>query len=204
MGYKHPAQPRLADRDLPGVAKVFSDAPDPGRTKLGLTHNDVGLCFSFGENIDPWNCPSGPCTDEEKKAKMVRETREINSRGTSEHVDATICWRPRDVTKFPPPGGESAGGKALPDAALASFVGGNEGGREKTGSVMAQEVGHIFGLEPPKFASFRRWRTFKKPRGCRSVRFRFLLAETVPACAQRFHRRRHGYRLASGKGYGPL
>jgi len=116
--------------------------------KFGLAQQNAGICFLFGENIDPWNCPSGLCTQPEKIDKLLRETKIINSAGTSEHVDATMGWRPRDTTMFPPPGGENAGGKAFPSVALASFVGGNESGREKTASVMAQEVGHIFGLEP--------------------------------------------------------
>jgi hypothetical protein len=116
--------------------------------KFGLAQQNAGICFLFGENIDPFNCPSGACTQDEKVDKLLKETKSINSAGTSEHVDATIGWRPRDTTMFPPPGGENAGGKAFPSQALASFVGGNESGREKTASVMAQEVGHIFGLEP--------------------------------------------------------
>lgn len=116
--------------------------------KFGLAQQNAGICFVFGENIDLFNCLSGPCTLQEKIDKLLKETKIINSAGTSEHIDATVGWRPRDTTKFPPPGGESTGGKAFPGLALASLVGGNEGGREKTASVMAQEVGHIFGLEP--------------------------------------------------------
>lgn len=116
--------------------------------KFGLAHQDAGLCFLYGENIDPWNCPSGPCTTPENIANLLRETNEINAMGTAEHVDATIGWRPRDASKFPPPGGEPAGGQAHPGQMLASFVGGNENGVEKTASVLAQEVGHLFGLEP--------------------------------------------------------
>jgi hypothetical protein len=124
-------------------------APVRDGIKFGLTHQDAGICFMFGENIDPWNCPSGLCTQQEKIDNLLKETKAINSTGTSEHVDATLGWRPRDTTMFPPPSGESTGGKAFPSLALTSFVGGNEGGRVKTGSVMAQEVGHIFGLVPP-------------------------------------------------------
>lgn len=147
--------------DLAGLVDMFRSLqrfsamlPVRDGLKFGLGHQDAGLCFVFGENIDPFNCPSGQCTQPEKIERLLKETNEINSGGTSEHVDATIGWRPRDVAMFPPPGGESAGGKAFPALALASFVGGLESGREKTASVMAQEIGHIFGLVPPDSPHF--------------------------------------------------
>jgi hypothetical protein len=138
---------------LDALERLATMLPVHDGVRLGLTRRDAGVCFAFGENVDPFACPSGPCTKAEKIAKMVREAREINSRGTAEHVDATICWRPRDYTKLPPPG-EDAGGVAFPSEELVSMVGGNENGVEKTASVMAQEVGHVFGLEPPESPHF--------------------------------------------------
>jgi hypothetical protein len=125
--------------------------------KLGLNHADAGLGFVFGENLDAWPavCPSGsapPCTQGEMLERSLAETNAINSAGTSERVDATVIWRPRDLL-FPAPGGESVGGKALfydspPGKGLAGLVGGSFRGKEWTGPIMAQEIGHLFGLEP--------------------------------------------------------
>ena len=75
----------------------------------------------------------------------MEETVEINSMGTADHVDVTVAWRPRDTTKFPPPG-EGVGGQA--SGGIAHVVGGNLLGKEFTAPIMAQEVGHLFGLEP--------------------------------------------------------
>lgn len=124
-----------------------------------LDDQKAGLCFTYGENIDTWPqvCPSGnppPCTPAEMIDLNLKETNQINSSGGSERVDATVSWRPRDATKFPPPGGESNGGKAIslnspPGKGLAIVVGGQDNmGKEQTASLMAQEVGHLFGLEP--------------------------------------------------------
>ena len=131
--------------------------------KFGLTHTDAGLCFLYGENIDTWPqvCPSGnppPCNSGEMVALNLSETNQINSSGTSEHVDATVSWRPRDPT-FPPPGGEGVGGKAIsynspPGKGLALVVGGNKNGKEFTAPIMAQEIGHLFGLEPRESPHF--------------------------------------------------
>jgi hypothetical protein len=125
--------------------------------KLGLTHEDAGLGFVFGENLDAWPavCPSGsapPCTQGEMRERSLAETNAINAAGTAERVDATVIWRPRDFL-FPAPGGESVGGRALfydspPGTGLAGLVGGNFRGKEWTGPIMAQEIGHLFGLEP--------------------------------------------------------
>ena len=126
---------------------------------FGLKNQKAGLCFIYGENIDTWPqvCPSGnlpPCTPEEMVDLNLQETNQINSSGGSERVDATVSWRPRDATKFPPPGGENNGGKAIslnspPGKGLALVIGGQDSlGKEQTASLMAQEVGHLFGLEP--------------------------------------------------------
>jgi hypothetical protein len=125
--------------------------------KFGLTHADVGLNFIYGENIDTWPavCPSGlapPCTQPEMVALLLEETNAINAAGTAERVDATVSWRPRDYQR-PGPNGEGVGGKAVsynspPGKGLAAVVGGNMNGREFTAAILAQEVGHLFGLEP--------------------------------------------------------
>lgn len=126
---------------------------------FGLNNQKAGLCFLYGENIDTWPqvCPSGnppPCTPTEMVELNLEETNQINSSGGSERIDATVSWRPRDATKFPPPGGEGNGGKAIsydspPGKGLALVVGGQDTkGKEQTASIMAQEVGHLFGLEP--------------------------------------------------------
>lgn len=175
LNFKTPGRLRLLIHNLVGTApwgtKIESNfnwlvemfqslerfsamAPVRDGIKFGLNHKDAGLCWLIGENIDPWSCPSGPCTTAENIAKLLRETNQINSGGTSEHVDATIGWRPRDRSMFPPPGGESTGGQAFPDKLLATFVGGNENGVEKTAAVMAQEVGHLFDLEPKESPHF--------------------------------------------------
>jgi hypothetical protein len=131
--------------------------------KFGLTHTDAGLCFLYGENIDtfPQVCPSGnppPCNKEEMVALNLNETEQINSGGTSAHVDATVSWRLRDLT-FPAFGGEGVAGSAIsynspPGKGLALLVGGNINGKEFTAPIMAQEVGHLFGLEPRESPHF--------------------------------------------------
>jgi hypothetical protein len=90
-------------------------------------------------------------------AAALAETREINASGTGERVDVTVRWRPRDLLK--PGGAESVGGKAFslnapPGTGIAGVVGGNFQGKEMTGSILAQEVGHLFGLEPPDSPHF--------------------------------------------------
>jgi hypothetical protein len=126
---------------------------------FGLNNQKAGLCFIYGGNIDTWPqvCPSGnlpPCTPSEMVELNLQETNQINSSGGSQRVDATVSWRPRDATKFPPPGGEGNGGRAFflnspPGKGLALVVGGQDNmGKEQTASIMAQEVGHLFGLEP--------------------------------------------------------
>lgn len=130
---------------------------------LGLMHNEVGIGFIFGENLDPWPpvCPSGgppPCASAEMREYFMRETEDINNAGTGERVDATVLWRPRDLL-FPAPGGESVGGQAqyydsAPGKGLAGLVGGNWYGKEYTGAILAQEVGHLFGLEPRESPHF--------------------------------------------------
>jgi hypothetical protein len=127
---------------------------------FGLNNQQAGLCFIYGENIDTWPnpCPSGnppPCTSAEMVNLNLQETNQINSTGGTERVDATVSWRPRDKTKPPPPGGgEGTAGQAIsydiqPGKGLAVFVGGQDNmGREQTAPLIAQEVGHLFGLEP--------------------------------------------------------
>jgi len=90
--------------------------------KLGLTHTDAGLCYVFGENLDPWPaiCPSGnapPCTQAEMVEFDLQETNAINSSGTAERVDATVVWRPRDLF-FPASGGESGVARRFPTTRL--------------------------------------------------------------------------------------
>jgi hypothetical protein len=125
-------------------------------TKFGLQHTDVGLCFIYGDEIDTWPevCPSGngpPCTPDEMIALLLAEAQRINGLGTSERVDATVSWRPRDYSKPPPP--EGAAGQGTYDAptgsGLAVVVGGKWVGKEMTGAILAQELGHVFGCEPP-------------------------------------------------------
>jgi hypothetical protein len=126
--------------------------------KFGLTHADAGLCFIYGENINTWPQPTP--TQAEMLQLILSETEQINSSGTAEHVDATVGFRMRDAAKFPPPGGEGAGGTAFfydvaPGKGLALVVGGNVNGKELTASIMAQEVGHLFGLEPKESPHFQ-------------------------------------------------
>jgi hypothetical protein len=130
--------------------------------RLGLHPSNRGICFSFGSSIDPWDCPSGnapPCTEAEVLEVHLKETKEINAGGI-DRVDATVSWRPRDLL-FPAPGGEGVGGKArfydVPNGTgLAGFVGGRAiFGREMTAPLLAQEVGHLFGLEPKDSPHFQ-------------------------------------------------
>jgi hypothetical protein len=69
-----------------------------------------------------------------------------------------VSWRPRDPT-FPASGGEGVGGTAIsydspPGKGLALVVGGNKNGKEFTAPIMAQEIGHLFGLEPRESPHF--------------------------------------------------
>jgi hypothetical protein len=125
--------------------------------KFGLTHADAGLCFIYGDNIDTWPQPTP--TPAEMVQLILSETEQINASGTNERVDATVGFRMRDAAKFPPPGGEGPGGKAIsydspPGKGLALVVGGNWNGKEMTGSIIGQEVGHLFGLEPKESPHF--------------------------------------------------
>lgn len=130
--------------------------------KLGLTHDDAGICFIYGDTLDSWPaiCPLGgepPCSQEEMNEVALAETRAINAGDTGERIDATVRWRPRDLLK--PGGAEGVGGKAFsinapPGTGIAGVVGGNFQGKEMTGSILAQEVGHLFGLEPPDSPHF--------------------------------------------------
>jgi hypothetical protein len=131
--------------------------------KFGLTHDDAGLCFVYGQNIEAWpqTCPSGvgpPCPQADILDLNLAETRAINASGTIERVDATVSWRPFDPL-FPAANGEGVGGAAFfldvpPGTGLAAVVGGVRGGRDHTAGIMAQEVGHLFGLEPPESPHF--------------------------------------------------
>jgi hypothetical protein len=122
--------------------------------KFGLTHQDVGLTFIYGDNIDTWPaiCPSGlpgpGCTKAEMIQLNMAETQQINASGTVEHVDATVSWRQRDFAIGEQPGGSALYYDVAPGNGLALVVGGNWNGKENTGPVMAQEIGHLFGLEP--------------------------------------------------------
>jgi hypothetical protein len=145
------------------LERLSSMLPVRDGIKFGLTHADAGVCFIYGDNIDPWPavCPSGngpPCTSAEMLEVNLRETKVINTSGTAERVDATVSWRPRDLS-FPAPGGEGLGGQALyydtpPGTGLAAIVGGNMNGREFTAAILAQEIGHLFGLEPRESPHF--------------------------------------------------
>jgi len=140
-----------------GLERLSAMMPVRDGIALGLTHADAGINFICGENIDTWPavCPSGsapPCTQTEMVALLLQETNAINAAGTAERVDATVSWRPRDYQR-PGPNGEGVGGKAIsynspPGTGLAAVVGGNMNGRNFTGAILAQEVGHLFGLEP--------------------------------------------------------
>ena len=138
------------------LERLSAMLPIQDGVKVGLTHKDAGLCWLLGENIDPWTCPSGPCTKEENIEKILREANEINSRGVSERVDASVSWRPRDLLK--PGGAEGVGGQASynasPGKGWVAFVGGNLLGIEFTAPILAQEIGHIFGLEPKESPHF--------------------------------------------------
>jgi hypothetical protein len=146
-----------------GLERLSAMMPVRDGIKLGLTHTDAGICFTYGEELDAWPaiCPSGsapPCTPGEIFDRNMRETREINASGTAERVDATVVWRPRDLA-FPSPGGEGMGGRAIsynspPGTGLAGVVGGNKNGKEFTGALLGQEIGHLFGLEPPDSPHF--------------------------------------------------
>jgi hypothetical protein len=131
--------------------------------KFGLTHDDAGLCFIYGDNIDAWpqTCPSGvgpPCPQDDIVDLNLAETKQINAGGTIEHVDATVSWRPWDPL-FPKANGEGVGGAAFyldvpPGTGFAAVVGGTRGGRDHTAALVASEVGHLFGLEPPESPHF--------------------------------------------------
>jgi hypothetical protein len=146
-----------------GLERLGAMMPVRDGIKLGLGHADAGICFLFGEPLDPWPavCPAGgapPCDPGEMFERNMRETREINADGTLGRVDATVLWRPRDRT-FPPPNGEGMGGKAIsynspPGTGLVGMVGGESRGLNFTGAILAQELGHLFGLEPRESPHF--------------------------------------------------
>jgi len=125
--------------------------------------DDAGLCFIDGENVDAWpqTCPSGvgpPCPESDIVDLNLAETRQINAGGTIQHVDATVSWRPW-APLFPAANGEGVEGAAFyfdvpPGTGLAAVVGGSRGGRDHTAALVAQEVAHLFGLEPPESPHF--------------------------------------------------
>lgn len=110
---------------------------------FGLSDTEAGLCYAFGEDIDLFVIPEKA----QKFEAIAREARQINSSGSSDHVDASVAFRPRDRFR-PNADGEKAGGSACSLLAAASVVGGFWRGAEQTASVLAQEVGHLFGLVP--------------------------------------------------------
>jgi hypothetical protein len=139
-----------------GLERLGHMLPVRDGIALGLTHAEAGINFLFGENLDPWPevCPLGgspPCDPGEMRERNMRETNEINAANTAERVDATVLWRPRDLLGLG--GGEGVGGQAqyydsAPGTGLVGMVGGDMGGRNFTGAILAQEIGHLFGCEP--------------------------------------------------------
>ena len=125
---------------------------------------DIGLSWTGGQAFDIWPnpCPSGNppsipdpefpnvlrCPRDEITSALVAEAKQLRSQGF--RVDVTVAWRPRDYNKFPPPGGEGMGGQGMKVQGdrLATIVGGSINNVYFTASIMAQEVGHTFGLEP--------------------------------------------------------
>ncbi len=125
---------------------------------------DIGLGWLGGQAFDTWPnlCPSGNppsipdtrfpnvlrCPGGEINNALVSEAKDLRSQGI--RVDVTVAWRPRDHAKFPPPGGEGTGGQGMTvnGERLATVVGGQINNVYFTASIMAQEVGHTFGLEP--------------------------------------------------------
>jgi hypothetical protein len=125
---------------------------------------DIGLGWFGGQPFDTWPnpCPSGDspsepddrfpnvlrCPGNEINNALIAEAKELKSQGT--RVDVTVAWRPRDYTKFPPPGGEGMSGQGMiaNGERLATTTGGSISGVYFTASIVAQEVGHTFGLEP--------------------------------------------------------
>jgi hypothetical protein len=76
----------------------------------------------------------------------MRETNQVNATSGPEHVDITVLWRP-----VQPGLDEPVGGIAPYDylSGPANFVAGYWNGIAATAPIMAQEVSHLFGLEPP-------------------------------------------------------
>jgi hypothetical protein len=110
-----------------------------------LDDPNAGLCYKIGSVQEAWPDEVGiPLGD--PRRDYMRETNQINSRGGPEHVDATVLWRPVQPRLNEEPGGIALY-NSLPGP--ANFVGGYWHGIESTAPIMAQEVGHLFGLEPP-------------------------------------------------------
>ena len=126
--------------------------------KLGLTHADAGINYVFGDNLDPWPavCPSGsapPCTDDEmlrgQPARDQRDQRQPERRSASMRPSpggrATSSFRRRAARAWAAGPGSTT---PQPGTGVAGLVGGNLRGKEFTGAILAQEIGHLFGLEP--------------------------------------------------------
>ena len=112
----------------------------------GLNHKiAAGIRYEVATPLEAW-----PLEVNIAPPDYLAATKAINAQTTSntDRVDVTILYRPVQPAFNEPPGGIAAYGGVTQPLAKASCVGGQWAGLEMTAPCFAQEVGHLFGLEP--------------------------------------------------------
>jgi len=112
----------------------------------GLKHKvAAGIRYEVAKPLEAWPLEVGiPAPD------YLTETKAINSQTTTntDRIDVTILYRPVQPKYSEPPGGIAAYGGITQALPKASCVAGWWAGLSMTAPCFAQEVGHLFGLEP--------------------------------------------------------
>ena len=112
----------------------------------GLKHKvAAGIRYEVAKPLEAWPLEVGiPAPD------YLAETKAINAQTTSntDRIDVTILYRPVQPNYNEPPGGIAAYGGITQALPTASCVAGWWAGLSLTAPCFAQEIGHLFGLEP--------------------------------------------------------